>query len=203
MTTPSGRPPGRYLPVGPPVTGSPLTSRTDRERTPIAAGRKGHGPGAAPAFDRDEERPAVPALSDWPFQSYLELGALPSAAPCARLHARQVLWEWGLHALIDTAELIVSELVTNAIRASQGLRGNRYAGHWMPGAPPLRLWLHGEPQRIAVQVWDGNDQLPTRQATDLGAESGRGLLLIEALSLAWGSYRPHDSSGKVVWAVVC
>ena len=203
VSTPGGRPAGRCRSEEPPVAASHLMGKTDAEWTPSAAGRTGHGPGAAPAFDRDEERPTAPALSDWPFQSYLELGALPSAVPCARLHVRQVLWEWGLHALTDTAELIVSELVTNAIRASQGLRGNRYAGHWMPGAPPLRLWLHGEPQRIAVQVWDGNDQLPTRQATDLGAESGRGLLLIEALSLAWGSYRPHDSSGKVVWAVVC
>jgi len=32
---------------------------------------------------------------EWPLRSYLELGALPSAVPCARLHAKQVLWEWG------------------------------------------------------------------------------------------------------------
>ena len=31
----------------------------------------------------------------WPFSSHLELGALDSAVPCARLHARQVVWEWG------------------------------------------------------------------------------------------------------------
>jgi hypothetical protein len=140
-------------------------------------------------------------LSDWPFQSYLELGALPSAVPCARLHTRQVLWEWGFQALTDPAELIVSELVTNALCASQGLTGSRYAGRWIPGVPPLRLWLHGDRLRIAVQVWDGNDQAPIRQATEPEAESGRGLLLVEALSIAWGSYRPHESNGKVVWVV--
>jgi anti-sigma regulatory factor (Ser/Thr protein kinase) len=199
MTTPGSRPAGRRRPAEPPLTGSPGKDRTGVERTPAAAGRT--GPGAAPAFDRCEEGPAVPALSDWPFQSYLELGALPSAVPCARLHARQVLWEWGLHALTDTAELIVSELVTNAITASQDLTGSWYAGHWTPGAPPLRLWLHGDPQRITIQVWDGNDQLPTRHATELAAECGRGLLLVEALSEAWGSYRPRESTGKVVWAV--
>jgi anti-sigma regulatory factor (Ser/Thr protein kinase) len=201
VSAPSGRSPGRHLPVGLQVTDSPLTGRTDAERTPAAAGRTWHGPGD-PAFDRDEEEPAVHDCSGWPLQSYLELAALPSAVPCARLHARQILWEWGLHALTDTAELVVSELVTNALGASQDLTCSRYAGHWMPRTPPLRLWLHGEPQRIAIQVWDGNDQAPARQATELDAESGRGLLLVETLSAAWGSYRLHDSSGKVVWAIV-
>jgi anti-sigma regulatory factor (Ser/Thr protein kinase) len=49
------------------------------------------------------------------------LGALPNAVPCARLHASLVLAEWGLKALAETAELIVSELVTNAVRASAAL----------------------------------------------------------------------------------
>ncbi len=44
------------------------------------------------------------------------LGALPSAVPCARLHARQVLWEWGLSKDAETAELLLSELVTNAVQ---------------------------------------------------------------------------------------
>ena len=91
------------------------------------------------------------------------------AAPCAWLHSRQVLWEWGRQAITDTAELIVSELATNGISASQGLTGSRYAGYWMPGAPPLRRWRHGEPQRIGIQVWDANDQMP--RMTKLGARS--------------------------------
>ena len=142
------------------------------------------------------------ALTDWPFQSYLELGALPSAVPCARLHARQVLWEWGLQALADPVELIVSELVTNGLHASEGLTGSRYAGRWTPGVPPLRLWLHADDTRVVIQVWDGNDKLPTRQVANVGAESGRGLLLVEAMSTTWGSYQVEGSSGKVVWAVV-
>lgn len=125
-------------------------------------------------------------------------GTVLGAAPCAWLHARQVLWEWGRQAITDTAELIVSELATNGISASQGLTGSRYAGYWMPGAPPLRRWRHGEPQHIGIQVWDANDQMPVRQATEPDAGSGRGLLLVEALSVAWGSYRPQESSGKVV-----
>jgi hypothetical protein len=55
---------------------------------------------------------------EWPLRSFLELGALPSAVPCARYHCRQVLWEWRLTGLAQSAELLVSELVTNAITAS-------------------------------------------------------------------------------------
>ena len=54
----------------------------------------------------------------WPHQSYLELGSLPTAAPCARLHATLVLWEWELGRLAHTAGLVVSELVSNAVAAS-------------------------------------------------------------------------------------
>jgi hypothetical protein len=41
----------------------------------------------------------------WPLRSSLILGALPGAVPCARLHARQVLWEWGLDSVAKTVEL--------------------------------------------------------------------------------------------------
>lgn len=63
------------------------------------------------------------ADTSWPLRSYLELGALPSAVPCARLHARLLAAEWGFEALAQTVELVVSELVTNAIRASEGVDG--------------------------------------------------------------------------------
>lgn len=148
-----------------------------------------------------EASPLV-GIADWPFQSYLELGALPSAVPCARLHARQVLWEWGVRALADPVELVVSELVTNGLQASEGLTDGRYVGCWTPGVPPLRLWLHADGRRAVIQVWDGNDKLPFRQVAGVAAESGRGLLLVEAVSTTWGSYQLEDSSGKVVWAAV-
>ena len=54
----------------------------------------------------------------WPFRSSLELGALSSAVPCACLHVKHVLWEWGLNSLAERAELVVSELVTNAVTAT-------------------------------------------------------------------------------------
>ena len=62
--------------------------------------------------------PAPGPRSAWEFESVLAIGALPTATPCARLHARNIACEWGLHGLADTIELVVSELVTNAVKAS-------------------------------------------------------------------------------------
>ena len=166
--------------------------------------------GSAPTGARSQDGPSasagdgprLAAFPDSPFQSYLELGALPSAVPCARLHTRQVVWEWGRQELADAVELIVSELITNGVRASEGLTGSRYAGRWAPGVPPLRLWLQAEDKRVVIQVWDGNGKLPSRQTASSSAEGGRGLLLVESVSTSWGSYQAEGSSGKVVWAVV-
>lgn len=76
----------------------------------------------------------------WPLRTFPELGALPGAVPCARLHARHVLWEWGLEAFTEPVGLVVSELVTNAVQASEGLTSSQYDGRWTPGVPPVRLW---------------------------------------------------------------
>jgi hypothetical protein len=140
-------------------------------------------------------------MTDWPLRSYLELGALPSAVPCARLHAKHVLREWGLEGFTDSVELIVSELTTNAIAASAGVQGSWYDNRWTPGIPPMRFWLYSDKACVLVQVWDGNDRMPEPQSVDLEAESGRGLLLVESLCAEWGAYTPEGASGKCVWGV--
>jgi hypothetical protein len=142
------------------------------------------------------------AVSVWPLQSYLELGALPTAVPCARGHARLVLAEWGLQELADPAELVVSELVTNGLRASRRLVGSRFGGRWSAGTPPVRLWLLSDYRTALVQVWDGDDRMPMRQELGPESEAGRGLWLVEAVSEDWGAFRTEHASGKVVWAVV-
>jgi len=144
----------------------------------------------------------TPGADQWELRTFLELGALPSAIPCARLHARQVAWEWQLSHLADAIELVVSELTTNALRASAGLTASRFAGKWAFGTPPVRLWLYSDGERILVQVWDGNDEMPTRQDANPSAESGRGLLIVESLASDWGASRLAKSSGKVAWAIV-
>ena len=139
----------------------------------------------------------------WPLQSSLELGAFPTAVPCARLHARCVLMEWGLASLAEVVELVVSELVTNAVQATAVLADYPEGQRLDTGVPPVRLQLRSDGHIcVIVQIWDGNHQLPVRRDTGPEAEGGRGLLLVESLSAEWGSYRPAGSSGKVVWAVV-
>ena len=131
--------------------------------------------------------------SQWPLHSFLELGALPGAVPCARLHTRQLLWEWGLAALTDSTELVVSELITNAIQASRatGL------------AAPVRLWLLSDKAQVLVLVWDASPDSPVRAAISDETENGRGLLLVEAVSQQWAWYsRPDEESGKYVWAQI-
>jgi len=140
--------------------------------------------------------------SGWPLQSYLELAALPSAVPCARLHTRQVLWEWGLRAAAQTVELLVSELVTNGLRASANLANRPDSGASPDAMPTVRLWLMADPQRVLIQVWDSCHWKPELQEPGPEAESGRGLLLVEALSSSWGSFVPSGWAGKVVWALV-
>ena len=127
-------------------------------------------------------------------QSRLVLGALPSAVPCARLHTRLVLAEWGLQALAETAELLVSELVTNAVRASAGLPGRRL------GLPTVRLWLSADHEHALIEVWDADERMPVCEQPDPDAEHGRGLYLVEALSEDWGTHRPAGYPGKIVWA---
>jgi len=144
--------------------------------------------------------PAVPSLhrageasaGEWPERSFLELGALPSAIPCARLHARQLTWEWGLDALSAKVELVVSELVTNAVQAFRSLR--------QPG--PVRLWLLMGASQILILVWDASEQVPVRMDANAETEGCRGLLLVEVMSTSWHWYSTPELGGKIVWALV-
>jgi hypothetical protein len=175
-----------------PGSGQDYTTGSGQEYTAAGSGQ-GYTTGSGQA-----DGTAAP----WPNQSYLELGALPTAAPCARLHTTLVLWEWELGPLVRTAALVVSELVSNAVQASLELSGSRFAGQWAPGTPPVRLWLSADEHRVVIQVWDGSDRPPVPQPVAPEADCGRGLLLVGALSAEWGCYTPEKSSGKVVWAVV-
>ena len=64
----------------------------------------GQGSGVDPALHPDE-----PGPYPWPSDNTLEFGALPTAVACARLHARNLLWEWGLDWLAPDVELLVGE----------------------------------------------------------------------------------------------
>jgi anti-sigma regulatory factor (Ser/Thr protein kinase) len=134
----------------------------------------------------------------WPLQTYLELGPLPTAVPCARLHARYVMEEWGLTILAETTELLVSELVTNAVRAA--------ATRDYPA--PVRLRLSSDKSRVLVEVWDADPRPPAPEDPtassfpDLDSETGRGLFLVAALSHRWSWHPSRDQSGKVIWCEI-
>lgn len=131
-------------------------------------------------------------------RSSLVLGALPTAVPCARLHARQVLWEWGLSESAETAELLLSELVTNAVQAA------RATVHEMS----VNVRLSANRDRLLIEVWDGNVRPPVPRVLEndfpaLDAENGRGLFLVEILSERWGWYPTRNPEGKVTWCELC
>jgi anti-sigma regulatory factor (Ser/Thr protein kinase) len=132
------------------------------------------------------------SLDDQPLlQDSLTLQAAAAAVPCARQHARQMLEKWGLAGLSDCTELLVSELVTNAVKASRCL----------PGAHPVWLFLLSDSVQILVLVWDASAHLPARKDFGAEAENGRGLILVAAMSEQWGWFSAEDDDGKFVWAI--
>jgi anti-sigma regulatory factor (Ser/Thr protein kinase) len=137
------------------------------------------------------------AGQDWPLVSALPpLAALPTAPACARGYVRAIAHEWGLPDLADTAELVASELVTNAIQASQRLRLR--AG--LAIVPVIRLWLVSDEISMVIRVWDGNDEMPVRRDANADDLGGRGLMIIDSLAKEWGAYR--KAGGKVVWVML-
>ncbi|MEV0223292.1 SpoIIE family protein phosphatase [Streptomyces sp. NPDC050704] len=105
----------------------------------------------------------------------------PRSVGKAREYARAQLTGWDLEPLVDTAELLVSELVTNALRYGEGdIR--------------LRLLLD---RTLVCEVWDAGLVQPRRRRARDTDEGGRGLQLVGLLSAAWGSRR--TPRGKTVW----
>jgi anti-sigma regulatory factor (Ser/Thr protein kinase) len=110
------------------------------------------------------------------------LAAEPGSAAEARRFTVDVLRSWGAADLIDTATLLVSELVTNAVlhaRSSSELALRRIGG------------------RLRVEITDASAVGPTRRSYPPDAGTGRGMMLVEALAVRWGSER--DGDGKRVW----
>jgi hypothetical protein len=129
---------------------------------------------------------------DLPLLSSLELGGLPGAVPCARLHTRQVLWEHGAGHLAETAELLASELVTNSVQASMA------TGELMG----VLLRLYGDRAAVVVEVLDRCPAPPLPRQNGPASESGRGLILVAALAADWGWHTPRGWPGKAVWCLV-
>ncbi|MEV5785310.1 ATP-binding protein [Streptomyces sp. NPDC048448] len=169
---------------------------------------EGLGRKAAADHAQDEDRPAKGAPTSWITRSQAlwsrSLEPLrPLDAPRARATAWDASWplpreltsvrrarrlataqlsEWNLEDLADTAELLVSELVTNALRHTRG---------------PLRLNLYARGSDLRCEVEDTDSTGPVRRVVDADAEGGRGTELLDLLTETWGSTR--TATGKTMW----
>ncbi|MEV0275323.1 ATP-binding protein [Streptomyces sp. NPDC050610] len=137
--------------------------------------------------------------SQQPWTYTLDLPHDPRAAGVARTTLRAVLFRHAISELVDVAELLTSELVTNAYLHSDG---------------PASLRLHStglEDERLRVSVWDTNPDIPTTfrervappRDCDREGEGGRGLLLVQMCADRWGSHLLDDElcgkRGKMLW----
>lgn len=109
-----------------------------------------------------------------------------TAPAAARTAARTTLGRWRLPTLLDPVLLTVSELVGNAVRH---------------GRPPVWLSLRRSGRGVHVQVHDEEHGVPRTGTQSESAESGRGLLLVEAMATDTGVEQIEDD-GKVVWAQI-
>ncbi|QOV35936.1 ATP-binding protein [Streptomyces ferrugineus] len=114
----------------------------------------------------------------------VEYDPRPSAVGEARAEVRRHLEGWGLadhDDVVDVAELLVSELATNALLHSESR---------------FRLTLFAAHGILRCEVRDGGSRVPTvLDASD--AENGRGMFLVDTLARRWGCHR--EGPGKTVW----
>lgn len=118
--------------------------------------------------------------------SYLEMAALPTAPGFAREQARVALRAWRLWPeAIETAGLLVSELVTNATKIANPEPGHlTYAD--LAGVECIAMTLRHAPGWVAIEVLGNSPKPPVLTEAEITADGGRGLMLVEALSKEWG-----------------
>ncbi len=152
------------------------------------------------------DRPRVVRMpSDWwdaPSVVALALTPDPQPAKAARRFTRATLSRWGLDPLADDAEVIVAELVANALchaNSAADVRDNDRGPDRSRCRIGLRLFRRaGE---VMCAVLDPSDAAPVLRAPNYETECGRGLQLVDALCDVWG-WSPVVGRGKAVWAIL-
>ncbi|MBR7830475.1 SpoIIE family protein phosphatase [Actinospica sp. MGRD01-02] len=166
-------------------------------------------------------RTAVGPLPLW----RLSLPATPSSPSAARAAIRPVLEQWGMHAQADTVELLLSELVTNAVRHAAGpAPAPRYdpesvedldleslelalldnapmsapgEGPQPPDARQVEVVARRGTGTLWIEVYDQDVRMPRVRTAAATDEGGRGLFLVDQLSKRWGAR--DTRTGKAVW----
>ena len=108
-----------------------------------------------------------------------------SSAAAARRFVRETLTDWGFDDCEEAATLAVSEVVTNAVLHARS---------------EFDLVVRSTADELRIEVYDASPVLPARKHYGVNAGTGRGMLLIEALTERWGA--EPAGSGKVVWFVL-
>jgi signal transduction histidine kinase len=128
------------------------------------------------------EEPSSVVVKSWP--------RTPRSVGRARHLLVSNLDAWGLAHLMDIAELVLSELITNSVRHARQPRGR------LIGTRFERL-EHG----VRIEVHDANDSKPERREASSDEESGRGLALVDSLTGGQWGVSDRVGVGKLVWAV--
>jgi PAS domain S-box-containing protein len=121
----------------------------------------------------------------------------PETAGRGRALAAERIAEWGEGDLTDTATLIVSELIGNAVRHAVGIGAD--VADDSAGTMRLRL-LHLEDGEVVCEVYDGSQATPRVRHPLLDDEFGRGLQLVAVTAKRWGTR--YTEGGKCIWATV-
>lgn len=140
-----------------------------------------------------------PATAGYEAVPALTLAAVASAVPCARLFTTHCLRRLGVHGdLLDTAEIVASELVTNAVKATGTTRRLSALAVLNTRLSLISVGFRVTSTSLFIEVWDRDRHPPVPGQPGADQESGRGLLLVAELSKRWG-YCLADQGGKVVW----
>lgn len=152
-------------------------------------------PWTGPADGMPRLLPVPSAWWETPAVTTRALSARPEEARTARHFVRELLVCWGLEALADDAEMIVDELVVNAV-----LHGT-HNGMRQGASSVLRLCMLRRVGEVMLAVVDPGNEAPMPRQPDWTGENGRGLQIVGALSHVWG-WSPIAGHGKAVWAVL-
>jgi anti-sigma regulatory factor (Ser/Thr protein kinase) len=156
---------------------------------------------AAAASGARQRTPGL-ASTDWtcfPRLAQRTPGMDTRSVGTARDFCLSTMRRWGVRDRGDDVAVVVSELLTNALRhavpQAQAGPGAAARSRW-----PVRLGLVQPGHFVLCAVADPSPRLPEPKEPDYLAESGRGLHVIDALSDRWGCTAPTEA-GKVVWAL--